>query len=130
MGEAPRRVQLSRAKGWRMSENTVKVDRSTGFGNPFPITKCTSTHMGVTKPIFQIGTWAGPAMWLRDTKAEAQQISVSAYRAWLNQPAQHPLRDRIAMLRGKNLACWCRLDAPCHADVLLELANRPENPHD
>ncbi|HEX5183627.1 MAG TPA: DUF4326 domain-containing protein [Allosphingosinicella sp.] len=28
-------------------------------------------------------------------------------------------------LRGKNLACWCRLDAPCHADVLLELANRP-----
>jgi hypothetical protein len=28
-------------------------------------------------------------------------------------------------LRGKNLACWCKLDAPCHCDVLLELANRP-----
>ena len=27
-------------------------------------------------------------------------------------------------LRGKNLACWCPLDGPCHADVLLELANR------
>lgn len=27
-------------------------------------------------------------------------------------------------LRGKNLACWCRLDEPCHADVLLEIANR------
>lgn len=27
-------------------------------------------------------------------------------------------------LRGKNLACWCRLDQPCHADVLLELANQ------
>lgn len=31
--------------------------------------------------------------------------------------------DRVAELRGKNLACWCALDAPCHADVLLELAN-------
>lgn len=31
--------------------------------------------------------------------------------------------DRVAELRGKNLACWCRLDQPCHADVLLELAN-------
>lgn len=27
-------------------------------------------------------------------------------------------------LRGKNLACWCPLDQPCHADVLLKLANK------
>jgi hypothetical protein len=33
----------------------------------------------------------------------------------------------IPDLRGKNLACWCPLDAPCHADVLLELANRDES---
>jgi hypothetical protein len=33
--------------------------------------------------------------------------------------------DRVAELRGKNLACWCRLDKPCHADVLLEIANGP-----
>lgn len=26
-------------------------------------------------------------------------------------------------LRGKDLACWCPLDGPCHADVLLEIAN-------
>ena len=26
-------------------------------------------------------------------------------------------------LAGKDLACWCPLDRPCHADVLLELAN-------
>lgn len=30
-----------------------------------------------------------------------------------------------APLRATNLACWCELDAPCHADVLLELSNRP-----
>lgn len=29
-----------------------------------------------------------------------------------------------AALRGKNLACWCPLDQPCHADVLLEIANK------
>ena len=39
-------------------------------------------------------------------------------------PAYFTARDLLG-LRGKNLACWCALDAPCHADVLLELANRP-----
>ena len=31
--------------------------------------------------------------------------------------------DKVKTLRGKNLACWCGLDQPCHADVLLEIAN-------
>jgi hypothetical protein len=35
-----------------------------------------------------------------------------------------PLSRAHAQLRGKNLACWCAPDALCHADVLLELANR------
>jgi uncharacterized protein DUF4326 len=30
-----------------------------------------------------------------------------------------------AALRGRDLACWCPLDVPCHADVLLEVANQP-----
>jgi len=30
----------------------------------------------------------------------------------------------ICELRGKNLMCWCEIGAPCHADVLLEIANR------
>jgi hypothetical protein len=32
--------------------------------------------------------------------------------------------DDFRLIRGHNLACWCPLDQPCHADVLLELANR------
>jgi hypothetical protein len=32
-------------------------------------------------------------------------------------------KEYFAPLRGKNLACWCPLDKPCHADILLELAN-------
>ncbi len=26
-------------------------------------------------------------------------------------------------LKGRDLACWCALDGPCHAEVLLVLAN-------
>lgn len=35
-----------------------------------------------------------------------------------------PLLD-TEPLRGKNLACWCSLEQPCHADVLIEIANTP-----
>jgi hypothetical protein len=34
--------------------------------------------------------------------------------------AVRQFRDEL----GRDLACWCPLDEPCHADVLLELANR------
>lgn len=47
-------------------------------------------------------------------KAQGEQYRV----AWWNG------RTRVVeSLRGKNLACFCMLDEPCHADVLLELAN-------
>lgn len=37
----------------------------------------------------------------------------------------HFSQKKLLQLRGKNLACWCPIGAPCHADVLLELANAP-----
>lgn len=47
--------------------------------------------------------------------------AVERYRSLL---AEHPGAKAWTMsLRGKDLACWCPLDQPCHADVLLELAN-------
>jgi len=44
-------------------------------------------------------------------------MDVDAYRGWISQAQAR------AFLRGKDLACWCKLDQPCHADVLLEIAN-------
>ena len=124
----PERIQLSRAKGWRMPTNAVKVDRSTPFGNPFPVAASTIHNMGKTKKIWSVGTWEGPALWLRDTKQEAVALSIDAFRAWLNQPQQETLREKARLaLRGKSLACWCAAGTPCHADVLLECAN-PEAP--
>lgn len=100
----PVRIQLSRKKGWRMPPNTVKVDRSTNWGNPVKV---------------------GPG-------CTAQQ-AVDVFRRAIEDNNRSFLlcfepRDVPRKLRGKNLACWCPLDQPCHADVLLELANREPAP--
>lgn len=48
---------------------------------------------------------------------------VQLFRKWVEATGGWP-NWNIEELRGKDLACWCRLDQECHADVLLELANR------
>jgi hypothetical protein len=110
-GAPPKRVQLSRAKGWRMPPGTVKVDRSTRWGNPFPIGGDYPTAAAAVSR-FRAAV-AGPVL-------DGKQCA----------PNAHPdstigliIRTVVGELRGKNLACWCPLDQPCHADVLLELAN-------
>jgi hypothetical protein len=42
--------------------------------------------------------------------------------AWEYKRIVEALKPDVSELKGKNLACWCPLDKPCHADVLLELA--------
>lgn len=32
--------------------------------------------------------------------------------------------DELKELSGKNLSCWCGLGEPCHADILLKIANK------
>lgn len=113
MVETPKRVQLSRRKGWRMPANTVKVTRGTGiWGNPF-----------IVNPNVKPGSKSGAFYICVPTVEDA----VACYREMLasDGASAEQLRSRLPELRGKNLACWCRLDAVCHADVLLELANPP-----
>lgn len=107
--ERPIRVHLSRAKGWRMPDNTKKVDRSTRYGNPF-----LASDIRVSGPKESQGLPIGVAG------------AVQAFRNYLtNLLRVEPQKTRQVLdeLRGKNLACWCKLGEPCHADVLLELAN-------
>ena len=49
------------------------------------------------------------------------------YRTWLCGSSERAKRvlDALPSLRGKNLACWCAPGRPCHADVLIEIANQP-----
>lgn len=101
----PQRIRLSRAKGWRMPPDTVKVDRSTPWGNPFIV----GQH-GTRAYCVQLFEHLLCGLVCVADNMAAQ----TAYRAMA-------ARDRH-LLRGKNLACWCPLDKPCHADVLLRLA--------
>lgn len=111
----PERVQLKRRKGWKMPENTVKVSRPGPFGNPFVVVN----HYNPGRRINGFYT-AVPTV----------EDAVECFREMLKHdgPTANGFRSLIPTLRGKNLACWCALDAPCHADVLLELANAPTPP--
>lgn len=95
----PKRIQRKRTKGWRMPEGAVYVGRPTKWGNPFTVAECGS---------------ASEAVECFRSLAQLQAIATHAAMA--------------AELRGKDLACWCPLDQPCHADVLLQLANAPTQP--
>jgi hypothetical protein len=110
----PRRVQLRRSKGWRMPDNTVKVDRSTLFGNPFLV-----SEYGHDRAV------ALHRAWITGRPIDAPMAS--ARRTELTKRRADVLRA-LPGLRGKNLACWCPLPKDgeadsCHALVLLELAN-------
>ncbi len=102
---SPARIQLSRRKGWRMPPGAVKVDRSTKWGNPFKVGE-TIAGRG---PVDQ----AGAVQMFCDMLCDPELLAICGYPADLSP------------LRGKNLACWCPLDACCHADVLLFIANAP-----
>lgn len=122
----PVRVQLSRAKGWRMPPNAVKVDRTTVFGNPFFI--CAGTMHGGGKPP-ETGYFVDGSLHLFKTREEAQRASVATFADWMRQWPQHKLLTAAQhALHGKSLACWCKLPKPgepdlCHAAVLLRLVN-------
>ena len=106
----PVRVQLSRAKGWRMPPNTVKVDRTTRWGNPF----ITGENGTAAECIQRFELLLSGLVDMRGIDLVRRQNEFLR---------QYGNRASLGLLRGKNLACWCRADKPCHADVLLRLAN-------
>ena len=55
---------------------------------------------------------------------QLERLGVSLCEIWDLKLLHKDVMDRMDELRGKNLACWCPLDQPCHADVLLEIANK------
>lgn len=115
----PVRIQRKRTKGWRAPEGVVYVGRGSKWGNPFREDECRSVGY-------------------KGTDAEIAAQCVEAFRAWLgplwrdnwdgivSERARDNILDHIGKLKGKTLACWCPLDKPCHADVLLEIANQKE----
>ena len=89
----PRRIQVKRTKGWRMPARAVYVGRPTRWGNPYRVQ----------------GYGRAEAVRLYEEHLEGLSSALQA--------------ARVAGLEGRDLACWCRVDEACHADILLRLAN-------
>ncbi len=115
----PRRIQLSRKAGFDLQAVSLalnglpakRITRPGPWGNPFTIEE--------TARVYDL-----------DANA-AQEKAVELCGLWLRgelevslSPGDPPSREVIrARLAGHNLACWCKPGTPCHADVLIELAN-------
>lgn len=131
----PERIQRRRYGGYVMPAAAIYVGRPTKWGNPFQISsnrRDLFVHDGMRV------LWSTPRS--EDALTTAREFAVSAYHPWLVSGSLHglsqweprpellPVRTRILgdlrSLADRDLACWCPLSDPCHADVLLELANQ------
>lgn len=114
----PKRIQMSRQHPWRADHpEAVKVDRTTPYGNPFRV--------------------GAKLHWRIDGEPTAFTVrdrghAVDLFHSWLLRRTVSDFvgigsPPDITALRGLDLACWCPLDEPCHADVLLRIANITRN---
>ena len=106
---APSRIQLRRTKGWRIPEGAVVCTRPGGRGNPFA-----HPDPAIAQRMFRV--------WLLGTCRSAPLFDCRVALPDL-ATRRRAILDTMGELRGRDLACWCPLDHPCHADVLLEIAN-------
>lgn len=107
------RIQRRRTKGWRMPASAVYVGRPTLFGNPFTVADAIADDPGLTVARARERCVRYFRYWLEGEIAEADPAMAERRQAVL---------DELHRLAGLDLACWCPLDAACHADVLIELA--------
>jgi len=89
----------------KIPPDAVYVGRPSKWGNPMTIQEL--------KRLFP-----------DDTLEELHQRAVDWFRSYILTPSRKPkeLMTTIKELKGRDLVCWCA-PLPCHADILLELAN-------
>lgn len=147
----PVRIQRSRAKGWRMPSGAIYVGRPTQWGNPFRVDSDWIVWAAVAigfngdlggrrqaavalyrawltgeSPAFQRAREDMGAIGYGDGRVVPTSEHVMGFAgtvASLMRAPTLPVKPDLQPLRGKPLACFCALNQPCHADVLLELAN-------
>jgi len=95
---SPTRIQRKRTKGWRKPEGAVIVTHPTQWQNPHRPKVRTPEANAEAVRLFREDLLAGR---LKITVADVQRE-----------------------LRGRDLCCYCKPELPCHADVLIEVANR------
>ena len=100
----PKRIQRQRVKGWRMPPGAIYVGRPSRWGN----------HI-------KVGDY-GKSPQARRTAHWLAVLDFEKSIEW-NPEGEAYKEAARRELRGHDLACFCRLDEPCHADVLLRIAN-------
>lgn len=138
------RIQRKRTKGWRMPPGAVYVGRPSAYGNPFVVAPDDADFIATAAATLGLTDWQEAAVLLHRAWVRGQRWIEPLDRwhkrieftegtiggmVWIEDSdisgaLNLPKIPDLAPLRGRDLACWCPLDQPCHADVLLELANR------
>lgn len=112
----PARFQRSRKAGYRLPPEVVYVGRPTIWGNPYPPG---TFAFCVPDEIIDV---AGLAIGSDQPVTTAESVAIYAAYVKLHKRSLH-----LDTLRGRDLCCWCRSGDPCHADVLLTIANAPKD---
>jgi len=99
------RIQRKREKGYRLPDGAVCVTRETRWGNPFDSAE-------------SFRAWLSTGAVAADLRKPTEREELDSRRRWIC--------ENIASLRGRSLACYCKLGAACHADYLLQLAAESE----
>ena len=126
MKTEPIRIQRKRIKGWKMPENTVYVGRPSKWGNPIRLNgDCIYIDASYRRKIlspwvfYNVGD-AEDVVYLFEKLVDGTEFYNKDLQYWANYFENLYLSE----LKGKNLACWCPLNQPCHADILLKYANK------
>lgn len=138
----PNRHQHLRRKGAKLPKGCMLVTRASRWGNPFHVPDIRGAGVGSWNQPAPYPLWSAHFTHLNAQTENGTTPAGEAYRATRDRLAvTHAValyrtlaelfrtvdpagfEDWIAPLRGHDLACSCPLDQPCHADVLLELAN-------
>jgi hypothetical protein len=129
----PERIQRKRTKGWKKPEGAVYVGRGSRYGNPFKIGAGHRTRGMLDSPSpidgpYLPGVYATRDVMGNEVTYEAKPVADAAeaidlFKRHYSDNWKWLFPNLARDLRGRDLMCWCPIDQPCHADVLLEIAN-------
>ena len=117
-----KRIQRKRDKGWQMPPNTIYVGRPTRWGNPFRVDQYGSEAVMLHRRWMMGKIPEDELAKLNDAQVFGPGDPIAFHKSGGLAALRHSLHPHE--LRGKDLACWCAEGQPCHADILLELANQ------
>lgn len=119
----PKRIQRKRTRGYKTPAGAIYVGRPTVWGNPFGFVRELHGDDLALKLYAELARGCWDPSIVKDLGDEIFAKIYDAHHKWLRRMGRHPVEAAMSDLRGHDLSCFCNLSQPCHADILLELAN-------